>query len=79
MAQVFLIGSVTADLELRISARKVPYIRFGISEPVGYRELGTGKRTAMRLITWEGDAIRADMSGRGANGMRKMGRGEVMQ
>lgn len=48
-------------------------------EPVGYRELGTGKRTAMRLITWEGDAIRADMSGRGANGMRKMGRGEVMQ
>ena len=25
MAQVFLIGSVTADLELRISARKVPY------------------------------------------------------
>ena len=40
MAQVFLIGSVTADLELRISARKVPYIRFGISEPVGYRDKG---------------------------------------
>lgn len=40
MAQVFLIGSIAADLELRISARKVPYIRFGISEPVGYKDKG---------------------------------------
>ena len=40
MAQVFLIGSITADLELRISARKVPYIRFGVSEPVGYKDKG---------------------------------------
>lgn len=38
MAQVFLIGTITTDLELRMSVKRVPYIRFGILEKTGYRE-----------------------------------------
>ena len=37
MAQVFLIGSITADLKLRQSEKKVSYIRFGISERIEYK------------------------------------------
>ncbi len=41
MAQVFLIGTVAADLELRISTRKIPYIRFGLFEQIGHGETGS--------------------------------------
>ena len=38
MAQANLIGRVTSDLELKVSAKKVPYLRFSIAERVGYRD-----------------------------------------
>lgn len=54
MAQVFLIGTVTADLELRISTREIPYIRFGISEKTGYGE--TGSRQYYQVWAFGSDA-----------------------
>lgn len=38
MAQAHAIGRVTSDLELKISAKKVPYVRFTIAERIGYRD-----------------------------------------
>ena len=38
MAQVHIIGRVTADLEMQTSQSKKPYIRFSIAETVGYNE-----------------------------------------
>lgn len=54
MAQVFVIGTVAADLELRISTRKVPYIRFAISERIGYGE--TGSRQYYQVWAFGSDA-----------------------
>ena len=36
MAQVEIIGRVTADLEMQTSSKKNPYVRFCIAEPIGY-------------------------------------------
>lgn len=38
MAKLMCIGRVTADLELRESARKEPYVRFSLAEKLGYGE-----------------------------------------
>ncbi len=38
MAQAYSIGRVTSDLELKVSVKKVPYLRFTIAERVGYRD-----------------------------------------
>ena len=38
MAKLMCIGRVTADLELRESVRKEPYIRFSLAENLGYGE-----------------------------------------
>lgn len=38
MAKLMCIGRVTADLELRESARKEPYVRFSLAENLGYGE-----------------------------------------
>ena len=38
MAKLMCIGRVTADLELRESARKESYIRFSLAENLGYGE-----------------------------------------
>jgi single-stranded DNA-binding protein len=36
MAQVEIIGRVTADFKLQFSQNEVPYIKFGIAETIGY-------------------------------------------
>lgn len=38
MAKLMCIGRVTADLELRESTRKEPYVRFSLAEKLGYGE-----------------------------------------
>ena len=38
MAKLMCIGRVTADLELRESTRKEPYLRFSLAENLGYGE-----------------------------------------
>jgi len=35
MAQVHIIGRVTADFEMKLSQKKNPYVRFGIAETIG--------------------------------------------
>ena len=35
MAQIFVIGRVVADLELKVSANKNPYVRFDVAERIG--------------------------------------------
>lgn len=52
MAQACIIGWVTSDLELKTSARKVPYLRFSIAERVGY---GDSARTQyIQVWAWDG-------------------------
>ena len=36
MAQVFVFGRVTADFELKTSAKQTPYVRFDIAEHIGW-------------------------------------------
>ena len=38
MAQTYVIGRVTADLELKTSINEHPYVRFDIAENIGSRE-----------------------------------------
>ncbi len=38
MAQTTVIGRVTADLELKKSVNKIPYIQFSLAEHIGYGE-----------------------------------------
>ena len=38
MAQVYVIGRITADLELKTSEKKNPYVRFDIAENIGSRQ-----------------------------------------
>lgn len=38
MAQTYVIGRVTADLELKTSINKHPYVRFDIAETIGTKE-----------------------------------------
>lgn len=38
MAQLYVIGRVTADFELKTSANQVPYVRFDFVERIGSRE-----------------------------------------
>lgn len=38
MAKLMCIGRVTADLELRESSRREPYLRFSLAENLGYGE-----------------------------------------
>lgn len=38
MAQVYVIGRITADLELRTSEKNHPYVRFDIAENIGSRQ-----------------------------------------
>ena len=37
MAQVYVIGRITADLELKTSEKKNSYVRFDIAENIGSR------------------------------------------
>lgn len=38
MAQVNVIGRITADLELKTSEKSNPYVRFDIAENIGSRQ-----------------------------------------
>ena len=38
MIQITTVGRVTADLELKESAKKVPYLRFDLAVTKGYGE-----------------------------------------
>ena len=50
MAKLMCIGRVTADLELRESARKEPYVRFSLAENLGYGE--TARTQYFQVWTW---------------------------
>ncbi|SHO54166.1 single-stranded DNA-binding protein [Anaerocolumna xylanovorans] len=54
MAQVFIIGRVTADFELQISSNKNSYVRFGLAENIGYGE--ASKTQYYQVWAWETDA-----------------------
>lgn len=54
MAQVFMIGRVTADLELQTSTNKNDYVRFGLAETIGYGE--SSKAQYYQVWAWENDA-----------------------
>ena len=38
MAQVFVIGRITADLEMKTSTNGNPYVRFDLAENIGSKE-----------------------------------------
>lgn len=38
MSQLFAVGRVTADLELKTSAKNNPYLRFSLAEQIGHGE-----------------------------------------
>ena len=50
MAKLMCIGRVTADLELRESARKEPYVRFSLAENLGYGE--TARTQYFQVWAW---------------------------
>lgn len=54
MAQASLIGRVTSDLELKVSTKKVPYLRFTIAERVGYRD--SAHTQYIQVWAWDGMA-----------------------
>lgn len=51
MAQVFVIGRVTADLEPQTSARQSSYIRFDLAENIGYGE--TARAQFYQVWAWD--------------------------
>lgn len=56
MAQVYVIGRITADLELKTSERNNPYVRFDIAENIGSRQnLHT---QYFQICAWGEDATR---------------------
>lgn len=50
MAKLMCIGRVTADPELRESARKEPYVRFSLAENLGYGE--TARTQYFQVWAW---------------------------
>ncbi|MCI8472553.1 MAG: single-stranded DNA-binding protein [Clostridiales bacterium] len=52
MAQVYVIGRVTADLELKTSEKNTSYVRFDIAENIGYSQ---NQRTQYLQICAMGD------------------------
>lgn len=55
MAQVFIIGRVTADLKLQTSSNQNSYVRFVLAENIGYGE--TLKAQYYQVWAWETDAL----------------------
>ena len=59
MAQIQVIGWITNDLEMKYSERRVPYVRFGFAERIGfgsqvrtqYYQVWAWKETAQELIS----------------------------
>lgn len=54
MAQIFIIGRVTADFELQTSTNMNSYVRFGLAENIGYGE--SSKAQYYQVWAWEADA-----------------------
>lgn len=50
MAKLMCFGRVTADLELRESVRKEPYVRFSLAENLGYGE--TARTQYYQVWAW---------------------------
>lgn len=61
MIQITTVGRVTADLELKESAKKVPYLRFDLAVTKGY---GEGKHTVF-LPCWAFQSIAQRMESAG--------------
>lgn len=56
MAQVYVIGRVTADFEKKVSANQNPYVRFDLAESIGNKE---ERRTQFfQICAMGGDAER---------------------
>lgn len=56
MAQVYVIGRVTADPELKVSGGRTPYVRFDVAENIGY---GQNRRTQyLQICAFGKDAER---------------------
>ena len=56
MAQVNVIGRITADLELKTSEKSTPYVRFDIAENIGSRQ--TLHTQYFQVCAWGEDANR---------------------
>jgi len=56
MAQVFVIGRVTADFEMQLSTNHIPYVRFDVAENTGYGE--HAKTQFFQVWAWSDDAKR---------------------
>lgn len=56
MAQVFVIGRVTADFEIQLSTNHIPYVRFTLAENIGYGE--HAKTQFFQVWAWSDDAKR---------------------
>lgn len=56
MAQTYVIGRVTADLERKISINQHPYVRFDIAENIGGR--GHSRTQYFQICAMGGDADR---------------------
>lgn len=54
MAQVVILGRVTADLELQTSAKMNSYVRFSLAENIGYGE--TSRAQYYQVWAWGNDA-----------------------
>lgn len=61
MAQVYVIGRVTADLESKTSVKNYPYVRFDIAENIGSKERS---RTQYLQICAMGDDVKRLMHAR---------------
>ena len=61
MIQITTVGRVTADLELKESAKKVPYLRFDLAVTKGY---GEGKHTVfLPCLAFQSVAQRMESAG----------------
>ena len=81
MAQTYVIGRVTADLELKTSIHNHPYVRFDIAENIGSKERS---RTQYLQICAMGDdagrLMRARVKKRQLYlGVRILGAGGILQ
>lgn len=56
MAQIHVIGRITADLELKYSQSKNPYVRFNLAENIGCKE--RARVQYYQVWAWNEDAIR---------------------
>lgn len=56
MAQTFVIGRITADLEMKTSANGNPYIRFDLVENIGSKE--SSRPQYFQICAWGDDAKR---------------------